>query len=283
MKRVLLVTMLVAGMLMLSTGFALAGIHGPYSINTDACAGCHVTHTAAVAKLLRGDSTVNTQAKFCFICHGAGGPGAPYDVENGQAKDSAANAMVDSPAGGFDKTKFTSIHNVSEGVTAIPGGTNSITGGLVCGSCHNPHGSSNSRLLKEKIFGTTVTGVKLTVTNNINTAYVSGFNTFCGACHDKFNVGVGSGHIIDAEGMYRHAMGVAATLPSGGDFRGGDLMTGTPLESGKVSCMSCHRAHGTKAVMNGTYTMGKSSYLLRIDNRGVCYNCHGAAQYNLPQ
>jgi hypothetical protein len=99
--------------------------------------------------------------------------------------------------------------------------------------------------------------------------------------------------------MWRHPVDVHATPPSGAGMGDVTVATGTPLEiwtsgfSGlpdKVACLTCHRAHGATAVMEdwaadwprdpGVGGRSNTSALLRMDNRGTCYNCHGAGLYN---
>lgn len=267
--------------------------HGGYSINTSACAGCHVTHAAPGAKLLfrAGSATA-----FCLACHGAGGPGSKLDVETGTNWGYSGGKPT--TGGGFG-TGFTSVHNLDY-AGPVPGGGSPVSGGLQCGSCHNPHGTQNARLLREKVNGVDLSAVVVRMEKDPETeqvtAYVSGINEWCAACHPRFNRGEGAGRsLTPGDTRYRHPMGVAVTLPpaDGVNFFGGDMEKGTPLESGKLSCLSCHRAHGTKAQMTGFWTafigwlredgtISKSSALLRLDNRGVCFNCHGAAQYNSP-
>jgi hypothetical protein len=77
------------------------------------------------------------------------------------------------------------------------------------------------------------------------------------------------------------------------------LATGTPYEqwnkgnahilaTHKVACLTCHRAHSTTVAVTGwasnwpTDSGGtrNTSALLRMANRGTCYNCHGGAGYN---
>jgi len=135
------------------------------------------------------------------------------------------------------------------------------------------------------------------------TEYVYGSTDYCGACHDRFKAPTDSGHGSGYAGMYRHAFGI--TLTEGTYIKAGTHRTppnvtfnGTPLEIGasgtleRVACLTCHRAHSTTATAQGwasswprdTYPGGTigTSALLRMDSRGVCYNCHGAAQYNVP-
>jgi hypothetical protein len=64
--------------------------------------------------------------------------------------------------------------------------------------------------------------------------------------------------------------------------------TPTRLNEGSdwIECLTCHRAHGTKATMTGwataanmsltgsPYVGSEESALLRLNNRGVCETCH---------
>lgn len=308
---------------LLGGGVALAATHGSYDATTDACAGCHVAHAAPATHLLSHNST---QTYFCYMCHGAGSTASPYDVQYGLITGSTGTYA--STAGGMQKQggasgpSATSRHTVwgyaadangsagaypddeslKSGLDYIPGGTQKLTGnGLMCSSCHNPHGTTNPRLLKTSILGIGGLAVQFTMSdvgNNakIVTAYKSGSSQWCGSCHDKFktinhDLIPGEGHANFYLGMWRHPMDAHPLPPPGFD---GSLETGTPLEKPvsvqHIACLTCHRAHATTAQATG-YALswprdpvapgsGTTSALLRMDNRGTCYNCHGAGQYN---
>lgn len=319
----------------------LAWTHGQFTATTDACGGCHVAHAGRAAKLLKVSPP---EATLCFFCHGAGAPGAPYDVEDGYT---VGAAVYPSTAGGFvyqfrdlnanyaidpgELVPVTSRHNVwgivgesgplgldPAAVTlAIPGGSNAFTGtGFTCTSCHDPHAggkvpdvngliTGNPRLLKTVLFGKTVNWVSVQV-QSVGTfaysatpsgvytvvGYAYGFTDWCGACHDHFPDWVLDGHASLVGGFYRHPT-VAHIITAPKDP---SITTGTPVENWnlvnkvmrRVTCISCHRAHSTAATMSGwalTWpredgTTGTTSALLRMDNRGICWNCHDAALYN---
>jgi predicted CXXCH cytochrome family protein len=171
----------------------------------------------------------------------------------------------------------------------------------------------NPRLLRTSIFDQTVDTVifKMAtvgtytyegVTSGVYrvTEYVYGSSAWCGACHDKFDTSTagdrvaGEGHAGQYLGMWRHPMDVHAVLPDGSD---GTVATGTPLEiwttgfgglTDKVACLTCHRAHGSPVQKAGWASnwprdgggTSDTSALLRMDNRGTCYNCHRAGEYN---
>jgi hypothetical protein len=57
------------------------------------------------------------------------------------------------------------------------------------------------------------------------------------------------------------------------------LTTSLPLQqpAGKFGCITCHFAHGTNAQITGyasNVAPANDSALLRLDNRGVCQDCH---------
>jgi cytochrome c553 len=195
----------------------------------------------------------------------------------------------------------------------IPGSANHMTGSLVCSSCHNPHagGGPNPRLLKtvvQEVYDLYVeveeistggpdgeTGFQATQIS----AYKSGFTAWCSSCHDLLARVAGSGHSADETGLFRHATDVTATIYASYNTSVG---LGIPLEdsltiddesTGRVTCMTCHRSHGTTAEMTGRAAEYNrlseggaeaetiySSALLRISNRGVCFACHSAASRN---
>lgn len=129
------------------------GPHGGYTLTTSACAGCHRAHTAVGEALLKAEDTY----ALCTSCHGGT---VQTNVLNGVRTGDSAPLN----GGGFETvgaTAVTSAHNV-EGLNGGTGiatawgsqdGTGDagvgVTGTLECTSCHNPHGSTNYRILKD--------------------------------------------------------------------------------------------------------------------------------------
>lgn len=169
--------------------YANFGPHGGYSLDTDACAGCHRAHTSFSSVTWEDQggndhsalliSSASTMEEFCYACHGDGAPGASTNVETGvfdsgpSGEDGVAaggaifyetNSSFDATlnGGGFASTGYaasTSMHNMGEGGVIDPmwGDGNSPTSvDLTCTSCHDPHGSVNYRLLKETVNGNNV-------------------------------------------------------------------------------------------------------------------------------
>ena len=197
-----------------------------------------------------------------------------------------------------------------------PPGTNPYPGKWIRGLSTQP----NPRLLRKKITVVSSAYTNLYVCFGMETVgsfaysavdsgvyrvitYGYGSPKWCGACHNKFMTLnhdaswlAGSGHAENYFGMWRHPMEAHVWPPDYADI---SVDSGSPPEKYprdnvyKIGCLTCHRAHSTVASMNGWATswprergMGgtsTTSALLRMNNRGVCYNCHGAAQYNLPR
>ncbi len=148
---------------------------------TSSCAGCHRAHSAAAANLL-----LEEQPGLCYTCHGSTGTGALTDVQDGTLYG-ATNAIHSPGAadgalrgGGFDYALIqsntftgslfggatiaalgtpattTSHHSVDESPqvmwgngpvnAAVDYGEANVK--MACGSCHDPHGNHQYRILK---------------------------------------------------------------------------------------------------------------------------------------
>ncbi len=308
MKRAVWILAFIVGLAVWSSGtvWANGGPHGDYTATTDACAGCHRAHTAQGPRLLTSPSTYD----LCMSCHGSAGTGADTNVADGyflSTRSSSTigetNTLDNAPllGGGFvnyDGAAVTSTHDVTGTVTAAWGNgvdrgqTGNLAEGLDCASCHNPHGSTNYRILQ-----TTVNNVTVQVTDydpgpnkdydteNWTTAELS---SFCAACHQSYHetaAGTGSDPTaLTYGGGFTHRV----DMPFSYDGNANPETTGLggftlPLaDNGAtadqlVVCTTCHLPHGTSAQMtgfaNGVGPAGDSA-LLRLDNRGVCQVCH---------
>lgn len=181
---------------------------------------------------------------------------------------------------------------------------------IYCTSCHNPHGGNNYRILKDLVSGVPIT---VTQTDEASKSYTTPaytkapgtgqweISSFCVACHTRYTSTVGgSGGASSADNMftYRHRI----DAPSGSLLKGAyytftaaislpvSTVNGGPPTSSpdnrSMVCLTCHFAHGSKASMGtesggitwpggaGTPNGNGRSSLLRLDNRGVCQNCH---------
>lgn len=119
---------------------------------------------------------------------------------------------------------------------------------------------------------TTCLPVPQGVTQFNNAAPRAAVALWCGTCHDRYLAqSARSLNSTDGTFMYRH------TASSNG--------SGTT----SIACSDCHVAHGTSAVMSTSLAQNatlvtpvegsesSNSTLLKMDNRGICMRCHGAA------
>lgn len=268
--------------------------HANYADDTNKCGLCHLTHTAVGARLLSKTSI----QELCNTCHGIDGTGSRYNVQQGTVRYSSSG----SPAYGKDlagpftqtssqwgNTAITSSHNIEGPLKLAPGGTQTMS--LTCIDCHNAHASNeNYRLLNtatipekvDKAFSMIpLTPLTADGFREQGVYYDNGMNRFCKSCHDNFQQGSGSGHTT-TDAVYRHATEVELiwTPPSGQV----NLSTTLPIykdtadgNKDKIFCLTCHYAHGTTAQGNNISTFSPapgSTVLKRLDNMGVCENCH---------
>ncbi|RJQ32735.1 MAG: hypothetical protein C4562_02660 [Actinobacteria bacterium] len=144
-------------------------------------------------------------------------------------------------------------------------------------------------------------------------AYQTGTSQFCASCHNQYVIAKGtirggtSGKYDSGDGLgskvrYRHKVGI---------YIAGDEYTGNgrdmvdvlndgvklPLEqeeynsniqgNDSTACLTCHQAHGSTSTMGNLAAAGpannpanfpsgfvKSNTLLRLNNRGICEDCH---------
>lgn len=204
--------------------------HGNFRPDSPMCGGCHSTHSALKAQLLKKA----TYYELCMLCHSNANSQSKYDVESG--KITVAGTTYASLAGPIS-TQYgaISIHNVDDTVSAyaykVPGSYNYLNLTFNCVSCHNGHGGTydNYRLLKRKIyyadgqwtgnyvyydaFATTASD-----TSGELLSMVRGNTEFCTACHQDFDDGGAwrKGGSLDPvyTGVYMHPVSVGNTVYS---------------------------------------------------------------------
>ncbi len=220
--------------------------------------------------------------------------------------------------------------------------TNALASPLQCTSCHNPHGTANYRLLKEKVNAVS-TVVRAWYPDGGAGAFVkdegaSGLGTgapgdkytkeyygsaggggapittggslasLCGACHTAYpSASASSAYTAGGVTHYRHKTempytdwtnpetGVAPpnnpeTLPIT-NFPALRLASNSTNDQKIVTCLTCHRVHGSTSTMQGyalkttfggqgdtdltpSQTADSISTLLFTNNRGMCEACH---------
>lgn len=165
MKRFKFLGMIALGAAIVAAGLvawaspaqANGGPHGNYTLTTSSCAGCHRAHTALGEDLLKVESIYG----LCTTCHAGN---AQTDVVNGVQQGTSRTLN----GGGFVNVNgepVSSSHTVdgvpvggapSDGVGTAWGGQDGVgdggvgvSGTLECTSCHNPHGSTNYRILRD--------------------------------------------------------------------------------------------------------------------------------------
>ena len=306
-----------------SVAKANGGPHGDYSTTTDACAGCHRAHTAAGPRLLVQAS----EYALCMTCHGTAATGANTNVNDGVylVRGSSTTGVLNSTdngpliAGGFVNYKgaaVTSFHDAAAGTITSTWGISGTNRGqlgtmgvsLTCTACHNPHGSTNYRILNTNINGITVTVSQVdegTAKSYTQEHWSADISSACDGCHKTYHVTTsGSGHDpnVALSGGYTHRVdrttskgptlatvgfskgdGITVTLPFASQY----LTSTAATDDRLIVCETCHLVHGSSSVMTGFAnggptgtgvqpgnTTASDSALLRLDNRGVCEACH---------
>ena len=302
MKRLLLATVIVLALTFTTAGVVSAdgGPHGSYTTTTDACAWCHRANTGSEAELFVASDTYT----LCMSCHGAG-MGANTDVANGVYLSSRDDSVADRNVGGantpdgaallgggfvtYKGIPVTSSHDPTGTATAAPGNggvrgetADLFDGAITCTSCHDPHGSSNYRILRETINGypVSVAQVDEGAAKDYDTEqWGEGMNSLCAACHQAYYVttaGSGSDDALVATGGYTHRVGMPYNYdgnsnPETVGYEGYHLPLAQSGNGDLVVCMTCHLPHGSSAQVTAG---GTGSALLRLDNGGVCQVCH---------
>ncbi len=283
---------------------------GPHVASTgatpDKCAACHRIHTGQTDKLLISGPT---EKDFCYTCHGSTGAGSDLAVQSGKWYGNGSGPPYGNPkstfgalrGGGFDtaliKTTDTSQDVIGTLTTAATtqswhtvdgttagtlwgnGDPNSGAGPsytLSCGSCHDPHGNGQYRILRPIPVGVVASAANVTdqadpkhygVSNYLMMGAdvsLSQISTWCATCHTRY-LASSTAYSGDAIFSYRH-------ISNGSSNR---------------ACITCHATHGSNAAMTGSYsaavpwpgggsgtTDNNNSRLLKMDNRGICIKCH---------
>lgn len=310
-KRILVIVCAAVALAFWTRGLALAdnGPHGSYGATTDACAGCHRTHTATGPKLLAAASAT----ALCITCHGSAASGADTNVVDGiyATRDGNTESPTEGDAdrglraGGFTNAKMNREYDgpaVSESSTSnhlIDGSLGTAWGNdgagsgvgtsisLSCISCHDPHGGAGTghtatyRILRARPTGSGA-GSDVVVTDQPVKLYT---------VSDAENLYYGESYGTRATSLAnwcsqchtRYKAGAGSGSNNSGDP---NFMYRHLSSSANVACLTCHVAHGTSARMGGysgsaawpgggTMVSGNArSSLLRVDNRGVCELCH---------
>jgi predicted CXXCH cytochrome family protein len=269
---VLLLAFALAMLGVVSSAFANFGPHIPGdSLDTDSCAMCHRTHTSFSSAtwssgpsgeyanaLLVGSS--GTVTEFCLACHGEGAPGAATNVIDGIFESSSAYVTSSTPnaplnAGGFGSMPDPYAWNASASVDIVPttsrheldtgplplwgaGTTLATTPGITCTSCHDPHPTSNYRMLKGSINATTVGGYAGSDAETPN-AFV--FSTETGFPVPGVDASNTAGGFLKGEAGIAQVEGYRPNYTGGSNLL--NITSTEPNKSLSVWCTSCHTGY----------------------------------------
>ncbi len=269
-KRTMFFLVLVMLTLLCMSGIAQANfaIHGGYLADTDACAGCHRAHTATSAvtwidttgvrrnALLVGPPTTQVYI-FCYVCHSSGAPGAATDVEGGVLDSTSPGGAVEGAqqgdlsainqtlnGGGFEllgndiNRPSTSTHEVKGAAWQAWGKDSNIAGYIFmdCVSCHDPHGSSNYRILKDYVNG----------------HWVGGYNSFASSTDPIPEPFV----ISNEEGYPLKGTAFPAATPSGTHVGPGADSSSVGLGTATTHGFLLHRQYNNGDLIPGNYNGG---------------------------
>jgi len=224
------------------------------------CASCHDVHTvragigawdlgrASVAtdtKLLVSDVAGASSSTICLGCHGSeavlaetgGQRSVPFDVTFSQVLGEATSTLFGKQAPGMEYTQS--------------GHYTSGSGRTDCGTCHDPHGSDNARLLawsRPAWFAAGLAGER------DNTSPAAREENLCLQCHGNGTVGrsaPGAQDVATPLGeAYAHP--VADTTGRHTDTESKDMLGDVNRHS---ECVDCHDPH---AAQPGIHTAGSS-------------------------
>ena len=287
--------------------------HGNFTDNTPMCGGCHSTHSALKAQLLKEA----TYYQLCKLCHGTAATQSKYDVETGKVtvSDGAGGTTTVNSLGGPFVTGTTSKHDADDsyggwGPVVVPGSDPAKSLSLTCISCHNGHGGKddNYRLLKKDIYVDDAKTESLktvnidfdafavtpAATSGENLYLVKGNTEFCAACHLDFENG--SGQTADKDSRlttsarYRHSTTVSGVVYSvygsdGSKDYSPSYWGPLPLQynaaeakagvTDKRTAVVCSTCHFAHGTTKQFNTVtGNSKYILRLENYGTCESCH---------
>lgn len=275
---------------------ANGGPHNPNANQPQDCAWCHRTRST--------NSTLITDnvTDLCLSCHGAG-MGANTNVLDGvylsTGDDAAGNYNIgagNTPdgasllGGGFESYRgkpVSSAHHTSQetslawGNGVARGQAAALSEGVTCTGCHDPHGSSNYRILRDEINGNPVSVPQVDegpAKDYDTEQWGAGLTGLCTACHGAYNTtnpGSGSDESLLHSGGFAHRVDMSYQYennvnPETVGLEGYHLPLAQSGNGDLVTCMTCHLPHGSSAQM----ASGAESRLLRLDNSGVCQVCH---------
>jgi len=248
------------------------------------CSDCHTQHNSENGQPMRTDNNPNparmllrrgSALELCLSCHDGMNPAAPDVIAPvTYAGDTAAGAFPNS--GGVPTNLAHHLENPSAEVP--PGG--SIPMVLTCTTCHDPHGNGNYRNLRPDPTRTglpdvTVIAHQQTVADGSNPAvvyvpsniiYKSGISTWCSRCHENLPPSAHRGDkAMFGSALASYPAWTSTTLPRVPVDSPTDNVI--PSVDDEVTCLSCHKAHGSASPGAVIYADG-------VSMSATCSECH---------
>lgn len=258
---------------------------------TLACSDCHTMHNAMNGQPMRYDASptpanqllrAENATALCLACHGGTSP-----------TSHAPNVMIasngDPPGGGFATDPLAhTAHTLDPTPVHPPDGTTEVV--LTCVTCHAPHGSTGYRNLRASPSGSgrssaaplVVQGAAANGTNTSlvyvrsNVRYVTGTSAWCLDCHDTLTT-------AHTEEEHPWDVPISGSDPATWAAWSVDPMEnrvpverpGTvaftepfvPAPTDRVTCLSCHKAHGSPNPSALIYADG-------VALSSTCQQCH---------
>jgi predicted CXXCH cytochrome family protein len=159
----------------------------------------------------------------------------------------------------------------------------------------SPHNAAGYMAYTETLFGPGLDNIADPRPKEFTRNYNSGVSDWCVGCHSNYTTYFDGSvkkikHTVEVPlsgsptTKLNTTYGLPETdLPLNDKIAGGDTPGRSPGDT--LNCLTCHKAHGTTALMDRMAVIPASgratdlpvltgSMLLRMDNRGVCVNCH---------
>ena len=290
---------------------------------SDVCLSCHATSRGAVW----GADPLNPPPQ-----KGAGNFAwlTAANLNDGHNGNQQANYIPGS-AGGHNINAPSKNSGADPVLLRAPGGgaNGYLSSALGCTSCHDPHGRETFRMLygvghveagnftfthdaPECEQGPSFSSSTAVEAQNLHTAYKSGMSAWCANCHGNFHnagatlvhpSGVALGDIAATYDAYNGSLDITggqhATAYLANVAFEDENMTPTstegPTATSQVSCITCHRAHGTSSPNVGRWdfnvaTMGEDGQYAYRENlpapydnfgqRSLCNKCHAQDEHD---
>ncbi|MDO8586735.1 MAG: cytochrome c3 family protein [Armatimonadota bacterium] len=296
--------------------FAVGAMAGDYHVGSKLkCYQCHVMHqtkshlyaddtrddwggTGAVSSfdhLLKYED-IN---EMCLECHNEGDRKDVYGVAETVPTLQRIGGWFNNDAAGAYVAPVASVysHNLANGAEVPPGG--SVAVDLDCTSCHEPHGNAYYRNLNEvggegisyasttndptkDVFQKLATGLKYDVSDvsyNLPSSGSHHYEQFCASCHTSIHNDDSSGGWLKHPTI-GHSVSFTAGTVSPLKTLGGLPEAGGSgsLVAGDVSCVTCHKAHGSSHPFGLVYDNRTTTALEDATSseniRVTCKHCH---------